>query len=216
MEWECDFINKISVNSCLSSFYAFTPTYGEILKCVCLIGLAKITCVITQGIRMVSVVPHCASGFLGWQLNWFWTWSLYCLGGSGVWDTSPHYFVSLFPNQWISWMCVAFVYFLAPDLFFVLFDTLSLGQFVLPLCPHNFLTHPTASSGTFTHRDTSTLTPLMPISIFSSDHCKRNKLKEVAPPTSLNTLFKCKPHFLFNQDLFNTAGYQIHLEDCPS
>lgn len=175
MEWECDFINKISVNHWLFCFYTFISTYWEIPKCVCLIGLAKIMCVITQRVRMLSVIPHCASGFLGWQVNWFWTWFLYSLGGSGVWDTSPHYIVSLFTNQWISWMCVAFVYFLSLDLFFVLFDTLSLGQFVLPPCPHNLLTHPAASYGTFTHRDTSTLTLLMPILIFFSNHCKRNK-----------------------------------------
>lgn len=30
------------------SFYAFTPTYWEIAKCVCSIGLTKIVCVITQ------------------------------------------------------------------------------------------------------------------------------------------------------------------------
>lgn len=159
---------------------------------------------------MLFVFPYCASGFLGWQVNWFWTYFLYSLQGSGIWDTLPHCFVSLFTNQWISWMCVAFVYFVALDLFFVLFDTLSLGQFVLSLCSHIFLTRPAASSGTFTHTEKKFHSHSINanLNIFSN-HCKRNK------KVLLFSWTLCSSASLTFY-LIYAAGYWIHLEACAS
>lgn len=174
-KWVCDFINKIFVNCWHFLFMLSHPHTGKYQN-VCVQLVWPRLCLWSHRIRMLFVFPYCASGFLGWQVNWFWTYFLYSLQGSGIWDTLPHCFVSLFTNQWISWMCVAFVYFVALDLFFVLFDTLSLGQFVLSLCSHIFLTRPAASSGTFTHTEKKFHSHSINanLNIFSN-HCKRNK-----------------------------------------
>jgi len=57
MEGECDFYKQNLCKQLTVSLYAFTPTYSEAPKCVCLNGLGKILCVISQRIRMLSVKP---------------------------------------------------------------------------------------------------------------------------------------------------------------